>query len=150
MPNHTMHTFSIVVLALAGVLAGCQDRTAEAPAAAPAPAPAPAPAAPAAEAPKAEVPKTAPATDAWLGTWNGPEGTFLRLAGGGGTYEVTVQNLDGPRTFQGKAVDDRIEFERDGTKESLRATGGVETGMKWLSEKKDCLTVRSGEGYCRD
>ncbi len=22
--------------------------------------------------------------------------------------------------------------------------------VKWLSEKSDCLTVRFGEGYCRD
>jgi len=93
---------------------------------------------------------SAPVTDKWLGKWRGPEGTFLQLGGGNGKYEVTVQNLDGPRSFQGKAVGDRIEFERDGKKESLRATNGIETGMKWLTEKSDCLTVRAGEGYCRD
>ena len=91
-----------------------------------------------------------PVSDKWLGKWRGPEGTFLQLVGGGGRYELTVQNLDGPRTFQGKAAGDRIEFERDGKKEFLRATNGTETGMKWLSEKSDCLTVRAGEGYCRD
>ena len=58
--------------------------------------------------------------------------------------------LDGPRTFQGNAVGDQIEFERNGIKESLRATNGAETGMKWLSEKSNCLTVRAGEGYCRE
>ena len=88
--------------------------------------------------------------DRWLGKWNGPEGTFLQLAGGQGKYEVTIQNLDGPRTFQGNAAGGRIEFERNGVKESLRATNGTETGMKWLSEKSNCLTVRAGEGYCRD
>ena len=88
--------------------------------------------------------------DKWLGKWSGPEGTFLQLAGGNGKYEVTIQNLDGPRTFQGNAVGDQIEFERNGIKESLRATNGAETGMKWLSEKSNCLTVRAGEGYCRD
>jgi glucose/arabinose dehydrogenase len=92
----------------------------------------------------------APAPDQWLGKWNGPEGTFLQLAGGNGQYEVIIRNLDGPRTFQGTAVGDRIEFERDGTRESVRASNGAETGMKWLSEKSDCLTVRAGEGYCRD
>ena len=91
-----------------------------------------------------------PAADKWLGKWGGPEGTFLELAGGSGKYEVTIQNLDGPRTFQGNAVGDQIEFERNGMKESLRATNGAATGMKWLSEKSDCLTVRAGEGYCRD
>ena len=93
---------------------------------------------------------SAPIADQWLGKWSGPEGTFLQLAGGNGKYEITVQNLDGPRTFQGNAVGNQIEFERDGIKEPLRATNGAETGMKWLSEKSNCLTVRAGEGYCRD
>jgi hypothetical protein len=91
-----------------------------------------------------------PATDKWLGQWNGPEGTFLRLEGGRGKYEITIQDLDGPRTYQGIAAGDQIHFERNGTTESIRATNGVETGMKWLSEKSDCLTIRPGEGYCRD
>jgi len=93
---------------------------------------------------------SAPEADKWLGKWIGPEGTFLQLTGGNGKYEVTIQNLDGPRTFQGNAVSNQIEFERNGMKESLRATNGAETGMKWLSEKSNCLTVRAGEGYCRD
>lgn len=127
-----------IVLAMS--VAGCQDRGTES-------------AAPAASSPPAASPApkpAAPATDQWVGQWNGPEGTFLALAGGGGQYEVTVRNLDGPRTFAGTAAGDRIEFERDGVKESIRATNGAETGMKWLAEKKNCLTVRAGEGYCRD
>ncbi|MDD0843553.1 hypothetical protein [Pseudomonas sp. Gutcm_11s] len=89
-------------------------------------------------------------TEEWLGKWIGPEGTFLLLEGGAGKYQVTIQNLDGPRTFQGVAAGDRIAFERDGVTEHLHATNGADTGMKWLSEKSNCLTVRSGEGYCRD
>ena len=93
---------------------------------------------------------SAPATDAWLGKWNGPEGTYLQLDGGEGQYEVTIQNLDGPATFQGTALGDQVTFERNGVKETISASDGAETGMKWLSEKSDCLTVRPGEGYCRD
>lgn len=93
---------------------------------------------------------SAPRTDEWLGKWTGPEGTFLELAGGHGRYEVTVQNLDGPRKFEGRYVDGGIAFERDGIPEIIRATTGAETGMKWLADKKHCLTVRKGEGYCRD
>ena len=130
----------IAAITAAFALAACQDRTPEA-------APAAGASAPAAPAP---APAPAPATDAWLGQWNGPEGTYLQLAGSGGQYEVTIRNLDGPRSFPGKAAGERIEFERDGVKESLRASNGAETGMKWLSEKKNCLTVRAGEGYCRD
>lgn len=89
-------------------------------------------------------------TDKWLGQWNGPEGTFLKIGGGQGKYQITIQNLDGPRTFQGSTAGNQIQFERDGLKESIRATGGTGTGMKWLSGKSNCLTVRTGEGYCRD
>lgn len=94
--------------------------------------------------------ETAPQTDNWLGKWNGPEGTFLELTGANGRYEVTIQNLDGPRIFQGVAVGKQIQFERDGILESIHATNGIETGMKWLSDKSNCLTVNFGEGYCRD
>ena len=95
--------------------------------------------------------KTAAAVaDKWLGKWSGPEGTFIQLAGGHGKYEITIQNLDGPRTFKGNAAGNQIQFERNGMKEFLRATNGAETGMKWLSEKSNCLTVVAGEGYCRD
>jgi hypothetical protein len=90
-----------------------------------------------------------PAGDPWVGQWNGPEGTFLRVSGGNGKYEITVRNLDGPRSFAGTAAQNRIEFERDGVKESLRATDGQGTGMKWLADKSECLVVRAGEGYCR-
>ena len=89
-------------------------------------------------------------TDKWLGKWTGPEGTFILLTGSQGKYEITVQNLDGPQTFHGLAAGDHIEFERNGVKEQLRAVNGAGTGMKWLSEKSNCLVVRTGEGYCRD
>ncbi len=91
-----------------------------------------------------------PIADKWVGKWIGPEGTFIQIAGGNGKYEITIQNLDGQRSFQGGAAGQQIAFERDGVKETLRATSGAETGMKWLSEKSNCLTVRVGEGYCRD
>lgn len=126
-----------LALSAALLLAACQDSNTTIP---PPPPASPAPAAPA----------PAPATDEWAGQWNGPEGTFVRITGSGGQYEVTIQNLDGPRTFAGTAVGDKIEFQRDGKTQTLRASNGEQTGMKWLAEKKDCLVVRAGEGYCRD
>jgi hypothetical protein len=89
-------------------------------------------------------------TDAWLGQWTGPEGTFLRVDGGQGRYDITIRNLDGPRSFRGSADGPRIRFERDGVPEALQATDGAGTGMKWLAGKSNCLTVRPGEGYCRE
>jgi hypothetical protein len=93
---------------------------------------------------------TAAATDAWVGRWSGPEGTYLAIAGADGAYEVTVKDLDSVRTFPGFSAEGGIEFRRDGTTELLEHTNGDETGMKWLAGKTDCLTVKLGEGYCRE
>jgi hypothetical protein len=89
-------------------------------------------------------------TDAWVGRWSGPEGTYLRIAGDHGAYEITVANLDGPQTYAGSSSGDGIEFERNGRNESIDATDGIGTGMKWLTDKHDCLVIRQGEGFCRD
>ena len=124
----------VACIGLALLVAGCAERSA--------------PDAPA--TPGSVTPRSKPATDAWVGRWNGAEGTFLELAGNHGSYQIAVRNLDGPRVFAGEAVGDRIQFERDGIKETIRATNGRDTGMKWLADKSNCLTVRPGEGYCRD
>ena len=34
--------------------------------------------------------------------------------------------------------------------ETIIATSGKGTGMKWLADKHDCLVIKPGEGYCRD
>ena len=105
---------------------------------------------PATSAPPAAVTPGTPPTDRWIGQWDGPEGTSLVIGGRDGAYDLVISNLDGPRRFQARAEGERIVFTRDGVDESLRATNGLDTGMKWLSEKTQCLTVRAGEGYCRD
>ena len=89
-------------------------------------------------------------TDRLIGQWNGPEGTFLRIGGQDGKYIVTIQNLDGQGHYNGRAVEGQIQFERNGVTETLRPTKGEETGMKWLSDKTNCLTVHAGEGYCKE
>ncbi len=89
-------------------------------------------------------------TDQWLGQWNGPEGTYLRITGDKGIYEIAIRDLDTETKFHGIGIGDRIEFERKGLKETLHATNGAATGMKWLADKIQCLIVRAGEGYCRD
>ncbi len=100
-------------------------------------------------------PTTAPAaannpTDKWLGQWTGVEGTYLRLSKNGEKYVVVIANLDGPKTYEGVAAGDRIEFKRGGKTESIRAATGKETGMKWLLDEKNCLVVTVGsEGFCR-
>ena len=43
--------------------------------------------------------------ESWLGKWDGPEGTFLQVSKANDKYQVTIQNLDGPRTFDATPVD---------------------------------------------
>ncbi len=88
-------------------------------------------------------------TDKWLGQWNGPEGTYLLLSKSGDKYIVKIQSLDGAQTYEGVSSGDRIQFERGGKTESIRAGSGQETGMKWLLEEKTCLIIKTGEGFCR-
>lgn len=102
----------------------------------------------AASVPASSTPDTAPS---WLGRWNGPEGTYLQLnAAGDASYEIRIKALDAERTFKGVGKDGVIYFERDGKQESIKATDGNATGMKWLAGKSRCLTLQPGEGYCRD
>lgn len=89
-------------------------------------------------------------TEQWLGRWNGPEGTYLEITGTLADYRLTIADHDGPRRFVGRAQGAKIVFVRDGVVEMLSASDGEATGMKWLADKRDCLTVRRGEGYCRD
>ncbi len=88
--------------------------------------------------------------DQWIGRWNGPEGTYLSIAKNGDGYTLEIADLDGPKRYEAVAAGDQLKFERDGATELIRATNGEQTGMKWLLEKSDCLTIKPGEGFCRD
>ena len=84
----------------------------------------------------------------WAGTWFGPEGMSLQIvARPDARYDVII---DGERTFIGTGGSGHIYFERDGVQEKIQATDGEATGMKWLADKSTCLTIKEGEGYCRD
>ena len=89
-------------------------------------------------------------TDAWLGKWNGPEGTYIDISGANGIYKVVIADLDGPSQYQGVNSGNKITFNRDGVIESIQASNGTDTGMKWLDGKSNCLRVSAGEGWCRD
>jgi hypothetical protein len=95
-------------------------------------------------------PATNSVTDQWLGKWIGREGTYLVLSRNVDKYVVEIHSLDGPATYEGTSAGERIEFQRSGKTESIHAGNGHETGMKWLLDKKNCLVIRTGEGFCRD
>lgn len=169
-----MHGYPIVLRRTALVLAACglfaasgcrpdaaepapvaADVPADAPAATPPPpdmAPADPTPGPAAEARNdgTAVLDPTPAADPWLGTWFGPEGTFVDITRHGERYTLMVQSLDGPASYQAVLEDDALAFERDGKPLTLRRTDGKGTGMKWLADRKDCVVVVAGEGFCRD
>ncbi|WP_428384278.1 hypothetical protein [Nevskia ramosa] len=88
--------------------------------------------------------------DQWIGRWNGPEGTYLSIAKSEGGYALEIADLDGPKPYAARTAGDHLVFDRNGKTESIRATDGKQTGMKWLQDKSNCLTINAGEGYCRD
>ena len=101
------------------------------------------------------VPETPP-TDNWVGKRVGVEGLHLTIAKddsiGRGHYLLTMQyvlDADDAGTFKGEATEDGIAFIRPDGPQLLRAGDGAATGLKWLADKKDCLIVATGEGYCR-
>lgn len=101
---------------------------------------------------KVAAPKAKPAPD-YTGRWMGVEGMVLDVAPTGtpGHYALTMQwDLDNKGKFDGIATGDTIAFDRGGVRETLRPTNGDATGLKYLFGKTDCLTVKPGEGYCRD
>ena len=88
----------------------------------------------------------------YLGKWIGVEGMFLTVAkrdGGGVTLDMQW-DLDHRGTFPGSVTAEGLRFTREGRDEIAVPGNGDATGLKWLAGKKDCLTVKPGEGYCRD
>ena len=105
----------------------------------------------AAEQATPEVARSSPeSSDRWAGRWNGPEGTYLLITWQRDRYTLEIADLDGPRTYDALDVGDYLEFQRNGAVQRIRHTDGKQTGMKWLEGKSNCLTIKPGEGYCRD
>ena len=91
-------------------------------------------------------------TDAWVGHWVGVEGLVLDIAKADapGSYRLHIALLDGPEDHRGRADGAVIRFTRAGKEEVIRHTDGQATGLKYLAGKTDCLTIKAGEGFCRD
>ena len=111
------------------------------PTATPTPAAAPAPTA---------LPATAHTVRDYAGRWIGVEGTYLNVTPTGpSTASLEMQyDLDNKGTYPASVTTEGLRFTRNG-ETLLRPSDGDATGLKWLAGKRDCLTVKSGEGYCR-
>ncbi len=140
--------FGLAAFALGACTAPTEVKTPASPSpsasASPAMSPAASPSAsPAADATNAKV-------DALVGRWPGAEGTYLNITKNGEKYTVEIANLDGPKTFEGTAKGDLIEFTRNGKTETIKATSGADTGMKGFEKETNCVVVTKGsEGFCK-
>ena len=97
-------------------------------------------------------PPPPPTPDRLLGRYVGVEGMYLIVGPGDaeGRYQLEMQwDLDHRGRFIGTRDGKSIMFVRDGVRRTLRPTTGAATGLKYLADKTDCLTVMPGEGYCR-
>ncbi len=156
---------ALALLFAVAALAACSDRqpAADAPAPAEASPSAATIAAEPASAPSdaktnpARTAPTAPAATAkmeadYLGRWTGVEGMVLDVAskpGGGVTLDMQW-DLDNKGTFDGSVTAEGLRFMRNGVAERAVHSNGDATGLKHLAGKQDCLTVKPGEGYCKD
>ena len=142
-------------------LAACSGREADVPHADSEPEPATAPVAPAPAPDAGRVDGTpapampadnAPVEATYLGRWVGVEGKYLEVAAtpaGGVTLEMQW-DLDNKASFDGSVTAEGLRFMRNGEAQTAVHTDGDATGLKYLAGKRDCLTVKPGEGYCRD
>jgi len=88
--------------------------------------------------------------DALVGRWPGVEGTYLNIAKKGEKYSIEIANLDGPKTYEGTAKGDVIEFTRNGKTETIKVASGADTGMKGFEKETNCVVVTKGtEGFCK-
>lgn len=108
-----------------------------------------------AEAPagNAATPANAAAVEAdYIGKWIGVEGMVLDVAANpkGGVRITNQWDLDHKGSFDGSVTAEGLRFMRNGEAVTAYRGDGDATGLKYLAGKKDCLIVKSGEGYCRD
>lgn len=108
------------------------------------------PSAPVAETPQQKADIISDRLSAWMGKWDGPEGTYLKLEKSGEGYGVIIRDLDKEERYLGVASDMRIRFHRENKEEYIRLAPGRKTGVKWLLDKPYCLMIKQGEAYCRD
>ena len=91
--------------------------------------------------------------DRYVGRWKGVEGMYLTVTekpDGRGVALDMQWDLDNKGKFDGSVTAEGLRFTRGGAQEIAVPSDGDATGLKYLAGKKDCLTVKPGEGYCRD
>lgn len=146
-------SFLLTVFAVVAVSAACDPSTKVTPTSA---TPAPAASVSPSTAPNAS-PSGSPASttiaskaDALVGRWPGEGGAYLNVTKKGDKYTIEIATTAGPKTYDGTAKGDLIEFTRNGKTETIKAATGPETGMKGFEKETNCVVVIKGsEGFCK-
>lgn len=125
---------SMALMTVLSALSGCDDTPPQAPQ----------------ETPKQTAKIVEDRLSDWMGKWDGPEGTYLKLEKSGDGYAVIIKDLDKEERYLGVADAMRIRFLRNDKQEYIHLGSGRDAGMKWLADKPYCLIIKQGEGYCRD
>jgi len=86
----------------------------------------------------------------FVGRWVGPEDSSLEIVARQHDYEVSLMGVDGSGVFTGTIDGGGMRMERNGQVQRIRHVSGPETGVKYLADKRDCVVMTSGEGFCRD
>jgi len=144
--------FGIILATTLAVASACTPSEVKTPAApSPSPVASTSPAAsPVASPSGSPAPASTGKADTLVGRWPGAEGTYLNITKKGDKYSIEIADLDGPKTFEGSAKGDVIEFARNGKTETIKAASGSETGMKGFEKETNCVVVTKGkEGFCK-
>ena len=85
-----------------------------------------------------------------VGRWSGADGKYVNITRKGDKYSIELSDTAGPKTYDGTAKGDVIEFTRNGKTETIKAASGAETGIKGFEKENNCVMITKGsEGYCK-
>lgn len=86
---------------------------------------------------------------AWVGRWDGQDGSYLDVTAERGHYVVVIRNLDGEQVFLAAPNKAGLSFSRQGEALFLKVADQQASQVPWAKADQMCLMVKQGEGYCR-
>ncbi|SOU87937.1 hypothetical protein [Tenacibaculum dicentrarchi] len=92
-------------------------------------------------------------TNKWIGRWNGVEGTMLEILPNADFYDIIIHGIDNTIRVMSEKVTHKSEIvfiTDDMKKHTIIAGNGVDTKMKRLDDKNNCLIIPSMKiGFCK-
>ena|SRR5688572_22801198 len=88
--------------------------------------------------------------DSLIGRWAAAGEGSLNVTKKGDKFSVEIADATGPKTFEGTAKGDVIEFTRNGKTETIKPATGAETGVKGFEKETNCVVITKGtEAFCK-